>query len=339
MVDRRFFVPPKPHSVSQIAALIGGAVGNPALADRLISDVAPLDSAGGDCLSFLDNRRYRAAARTTGAAACIVRESDASLLPDSCAAIICEQPYQGYALAARALYPPRRPDAVIHASAVIDETARIGNGCAIGPGCVIGADVEIGEGTVLAAQVHVADGVVIGAGCRIDSQVSISHAILGDGVRLYPGVRIGQDGFGFAMSAKGHLPIPQLGRVLIGKDVHIGANSTIDRGAGPDTVIEDGVMIDNLVQIGHNVRIGKGCVIVAQAGVSGSTVLENHVVLAAQGGIAGHLTIGAGARIAAKSGIMRDVAPGSDMMGYPAVPKTQFFRQIARLAQLVKGKD
>ena len=161
---------------------------------------------------------------------------------------------------------------------------------------------------------------------------------MGEGSRLYPGARIGQDGFGFAIDPAGHVKVPQLGRVIIGDHVEIGANSCIDRGAGPDTVIGDGAWIDNLVQIGHNTKIGKGCVIVAQAGISGSTTLEDYVVVAAKAGIAGHLNIGMGTRIAAKSGIMSDLPAGSEVMGYPAVPIKQFMRQVVALKKLTKRK-
>ena len=160
---------------------------------------------------------------------------------------------------------------------------------------------------------------------------------MGEGSRLYPGACVGQDGFGFAIDPAGHVKVPQLGRVIIGDHVEIGANTCIDRGAGPDTIIGDGAWIDNCVQLGHNVKIGKGCVIVAQAGISGSTTLEDYVVVAAKAGIAGHLNIGMGTRIAAKSGIMSDVPAGSEIMGSPAVPIKQFMRQVVALRKLAKA--
>jgi UDP-3-O-[3-hydroxymyristoyl] glucosamine N-acyltransferase len=178
----------------------------------------------------------------------------------------------------------------------------------------------------------------IGDDTAIGANASLSHCDVGERTLIHPGVRIGQRGFGFAIDPAGHVRVPQLGRVIVGDDVEIGANSTVDRGAGPDTVIGDGTMIDNLVQIGHNVRIGKGCIIIAQVGIGGSTVLEDYVVVAAQVGIAGHLRIGSGAQIAAKSGIMRDIAPGAKMAGTPAVPVRQFFRQVAMLENMVRKK-
>jgi UDP-3-O-[3-hydroxymyristoyl] glucosamine N-acyltransferase len=201
-------------------------------------------------------------------------------------------------------------------------------------GVVIGANVVIGEGTWIGANSVIGDGVVVGSRCKFDPCITVSHAEIGDGVRLYPGVRIGQDGFGFAIDPAGHVKVPQLGRVIIGDNVEIGANSTIDRGAGPDTVIGAGTWIDNLVQIGHNVRIGKGCILIAQSGVAGSTVLEDYAVLAAQAGVAGHLRIGMGARIGAKAGVMKDVPAGEEQLGAPAVPVKEFMRQVVALKRL-----
>ena len=155
---------------------------------------------------------------------------------------------------------------------------------------------------------------------------------------VYTLARIGQDGFGFAIDPAGFVKVPQLGRVIIEDSVEIGANTTIDRGAGPDTVIGQGTWIDNLVQIGHNVKIGKGCVIVSQAGISGSTIIDDFVMIGGQAGIAGHLHVGSGAKVAAQSGIMRNIPAGEEQMGYPALPMKQFMRQIATLNRLSKKK-
>jgi UDP-3-O-[3-hydroxymyristoyl] glucosamine N-acyltransferase len=234
--------------------------------------------------------------------------------------LVSPHPYKSYALAAQYFYPFEKPDPLVSPHAVVGEGVKIGAGTSIEAGVVIGKNVEIGED------------------CHIGANAVISHAVIGDNVRIYPGVCIGQDGFGFAIDPAGHVKVPQLGRVIIGDSVEIGANTTIDRGAGPDTEIGSGTWLDNLVQIGHNVKMGRGCVMVAQSGISGSTVLEDYVVIAGQVGIAGHLRIGMGAQIAAKSGLMKDVAPRSEMMGYPAVPIKQFMRQIATLNRLIKPK-
>jgi UDP-3-O-[3-hydroxymyristoyl] glucosamine N-acyltransferase len=229
----------------------------------------------------------------------------------------------------------------IDANAHIDPSAELGEGCAVAAGAVIGARASLGRDCRIGANAVVGPGVVLGDGCSIHAGATVSHALVGKRVVLYPGVRIGQDGFGFAMDPAGHVRIPQLGRVIIGDDVEIGANTTVDRGSGPDTIIGSGTMIDNLVQIGHNVEIGRGCVIVSQAGISGSTKIGDHVTIAGHTGIAGHLTIGEGARVAGCSGVFRDVPAGAQMVGFPAVPSRQFFRQIKTLERLAKeqGSD
>ena len=179
-------------------------------------------------------------------------------------------------------------------------------------------------------------GVVLGADCRIGAHASLSHALLGDRVVVYPGARIGQDGFGFAAAGKEFLRVPQLGRVVLEDDVEVGANTTIDRGSLRDTRIGAGSRLDNLVQIGHNVSLGRGCVIVAQVGISGSTVLEDHVMVGGQAGLTGHLRIGGRARIGAQAGVMSDVPAGADVVGSPAQPVREFFRHIAVLRRLVR---
>src|SRR6185437_1759247 len=225
------------------------------------------------------------------------------------------------------------------ASAVIDPTARLGEGTSVEANAVIGAKVEIGKRCGIGANCVIGAGTVLAEDVRLGANVSVSHALIGARVRLYPGVRIGQDGFGFALDPAGFIKLPQLGRVIIGDDVEIGANSTVDRGAGPDTVIGAGTMIDNLVQIGHNVQVGRGCVLIAQSGIAGSTRLGDHVIVAAQGGLTGHLSIGSGARIGAQAGVMRDVAPGESVVGAPAVPVKEFFRQVATVQRLSRKKD
>lgn len=338
MADPRFFTPPSPRTLSQLADIAGGVVqGDGTLA---IDDVAPLDQAVAGQISFLDNSKYKDKFTGSTASACIVAEAMVPFAPAGMALVICKNPYKSYALVAQAFYPDVYPAAEISPAAHIDPSAKIGQGCVIEPGAVIKANAVIGEGTWIEPNVVIGTGVTIGAKCRIGSGTTISHAVIGDAVRLYPGVRAGQDGFGFAIDPKGHVKVPQLGRVIIEDHVEIGANTTIDRGAGPDTVIGAGTWIDNLVQIGHNVRIGRGCILIAQCGVAGSTVLEDYAVLAAQAGVAGHLRIGMGAQIGAKAGVMRDVPAGEQQLGAPAMPVKEFMRQVATLKRLTKpGKS
>ena len=338
MADPRFFFNRGPFRLGAIAERCGARLAPGADPDRLIRDVAPLDAAGPDHLSFVDNPKYLAAFATTRAGACLVAPKYAGRAAPGVVLLLCERPYRSYALAAQAFYPAESPAAGIHPRALIDPEARLGERVAVAAGAVIETGAEIGAGTAVGPNVVIGRNVRVGADCRIGASVTLSHCEIGDRVTLHPGVRIGQDGFGFAPDPAGHVKVPQLGRVIVGADCEIGANSTIDRGSGPDTVIGPGCWIDNLVQIGHNVTVGRGCIIVAQAGVAGSSRLGDFVAVGAQGGIAGHLAIGSGAQIAAQSGVMSDVPPGETWCGAPAVPIKQFFRQVAWVKRLAEKK-
>lgn len=336
--DPRFFSSAGAMPLKNLVLLTGAKLHMQADAVRTVKSVAPLDSAGPDDLAYFDGGKYRDTFRNTNAGACFCKAADVEFAPATVALLVHDHPQYAYAIAADALFPKPIVKNRISENAFIHETAMIGSGCEIRAGAVIGPHVEIGSRCLIEANVVIDRGVVIGNDCRIGACSSISHAKIGNRVSLFAGVRIGQDGFGYALSPRGHLKVPQLGRVIIEDDVEIGANTTVDRGSARDTVIGKGSVIDNLVMIAHNVELGPMCVLVAQAGVSGSTKLGAGVVLAGQVGVAGHLNIGAGARIAAQAGVMRDVPSAKEYMGSPAQPVRQFFRQFAWL-QKMAGKQ
>jgi UDP-3-O-[3-hydroxymyristoyl] glucosamine N-acyltransferase len=288
----------------------------------------------------MDNPVYAAALERTAAGACLVPPRFAAKVPSTTVAIVTPQPYRVFAQVLALLFPSAmRPGSSFAATGIspgsfVHPTARLEYGVTVDPGAVIGPQAEIGAGTVIGAQSVIGPQVRIGRDCSIGANVTVSHAFIGNRAILHPGVRVGQDGFGFAMGPQGHLKVPQIGRVIIQDDVEIGANTTIDRGASRDTVIGEGTKIDNLVQIGHNVVIGRHCIIVSQVGIAGSSTLEDFVALGGKVGIRGHVRIGAGAQIAATSAIDSDVPPGARWGGIPARPMREWFREITALKKL-----
>jgi UDP-3-O-[3-hydroxymyristoyl] glucosamine N-acyltransferase len=335
--DTRFFRRTGPQTLAAIAQAAGAEP--PATPDKLFSGVAPLQNAGPEDVSFLDNRRYAGLLTATRAGAVILHPDFAAQIPSGATAVVTPEPYAGWARVATLFYPPVPAKSGIHPAAIIDPTAEIDPGAEIGAGAVIGARARIGSGCIIGPLAVIGDGVVIGPASRIHAHATISHAILGAQCVVYPGARIGQDGFGFAITRTGFIPVPQLGRVMIGNGVEIGANATIDRGSAQDTVIGDGVHVDNLVQIAHNVSIGRGSVVVAQSGISGSTSIGERVMIAAQAGLAGHLIVGNGAKIGAQSGVMTDVPAGEEFLGAPAQPAKAFFREVVTLRkQATRGR-
>jgi UDP-3-O-[3-hydroxymyristoyl] glucosamine N-acyltransferase len=338
--DPRFYPPAGPFTLEQLAEISGATAITKAADGKAFTDVAALDDADAGTVSFLDNRRYVDQFYATKAGCCIVAQMFADQGPAETSLLVSDVPYLAYAKIAAAFHPnsdstfcPSGDDEAVH------PLAKIGAGTTLGLGAVIGPNAKIGENCVIGPNVYIGDAVTVGDNCRIGPSVSIRFSIIGNNVSLFAGVRLGEPGFGFAVSPSGAVTVPQVGRVIIEDGVEIGSNATIDRGAGPDTVIGAGTRIDNLVQIGHNVQIGKGCIIVAQSGIAGSTVIGNGVQMGGQVGIAGHLTIGDGAKIAAQSGIMRDIAPGATVAGSPSVPAKQYFRQVAALLRLAGAKD
>ncbi len=332
--DDRFFHRAGPFSLAEVARAAGAKLDGPP--DTMLSGTAPLQAAGPTDISFLHNRKYLPVLAQTGAGAVLVSPEYAQRVPAGTVALVVADPQVGWAHVAALFHPPPPPTPGVHASAVIDATAQVDGSAEIGPLVVIGERAEIGPECRIGAGAVIGAGVVLGAGCRVGPMASISHAILGARVYIYPGARIGQDGFGFAMTASGFVTVPQLGRVILEDDVEIGANSTVDRGAATDTVIGAGTRIDNLVMIAHGVQLGRCCVMAAQSGISGSTVVGDFVQIAAQAGLTGHLKIGDRARIGAQAGIMSDVEAGAEVIGSPAMPVREFFRNVATLRRLAR---
>jgi UDP-3-O-[3-hydroxymyristoyl] glucosamine N-acyltransferase len=327
--DPRFFPGAGPFPLTRLADAAGARLAGDADPARPIAGVAPLQAAGPDRITFLDNRRYLPALAASRAGACILDPAHERQAPAGMALLLTAKPYLAWARVAALFHPPPAVMPGFHPTATVAPDALLGQGVAVGPGAVVGARAAIGAGTVIGPAAVVGEGVVLGRDCRIGAGAVVSHCIAGDRVVLHPGAKVGQEGFGFAEGPAGFVTVPQLGRVLLGDDVEIGANTTIDRGSSTDTVIGSGTRMDNLVQIGHNVRLGRCCVIVGQSGISGSSTLGDFAVLAAQAGVAGHLRIGRRVRIGGQAGVMDDVPDGTDVIGSPARPAREFWRALA----------
>lgn len=343
MVDSRFYKCAGALGLGKLAEVSGAELYVPRSHEEVIEDsvfenVATLEEATSSDISLFHNVKYRDAFQSSKAGVCFVDRAAVELAPKEMALLVSDSPQRSFGLALAALYPHAEGEMTsmpspVHATAeigeetvleygvVVKERAKIGNHCQIGANSVIGAGVEIGDHT------------------WIGQNVTLSHALIGRHVMIYPGVRIGQAGFGFAMDKRGFVTVPQLGRVIIEDEVEIGSNTTIDRGSLRDTIIGRGARLDNLVMIAHNVVVGRGCVLVAQVGIAGSTRLGDYVIAAGQVGIAGHLDIGDGARIGAQAGVMRHIAAGETVLGSPAVPIKDFMRQTALLNRMVKGSS
>jgi UDP-3-O-[3-hydroxymyristoyl] glucosamine N-acyltransferase len=320
---------------SEIAAVLGAELEGGD--DPEITGVAPLDRAGPQDLSFLAHPRYLRYVARARAGVILVAASLADRVPAQGPRIVVGDVHRALARVLPVLYPEEpTPEPGVHETAIVAEDVVLGAGASIGPYAVVGRGVRIG------ARVRIGAHVVVGAGCELGADVVLHpHVTLYPGVRigdrsvLHSGVRVGVDGFGYAQEEGGtSRKIPQVGGCIIGADVEIGANTTIDRGSIGATEIGDGVKIDNLVHIGHNVRVGENSIIVAQVGIAGSTVVGRGVTLGGQAGIPGHLHIGDGATIAAQAGVFGDVPPGAVYSGYPARPHREALRAQAALFRL-----
>jgi UDP-3-O-[3-hydroxymyristoyl] glucosamine N-acyltransferase len=343
MAKTSFFPPVLAPSIGLIAEWTGAKSGDGADLTAIIRGVAPIDRARPGDLTFLDNPRYAAQLAKTRASAVLLQPRHSAGAPAGCVALSTSQPYRAFAEVLIRLFPGAAKPAStfgetgISLRASVHPTARLESGVVVDPGAVVGPGAEIGAGALIGANAVIGPEVRIGRNSVVGANCTIYCALIGDRVILHPGVRIGQDGFGFAMGPGGHLKVPQVGRVILQDDVEIGAGTTIDRGANRDTVVGEGSKIDNLVQIGHNVVIGRHCVIAAQAGISGSCTIEDFVAIGGQAGLAGHLHIGAGAQLAADIGLMHDVPAGERWGGSPARPAREWLKGAALMKKMVRG--
>lgn len=319
-------------TVAELATRLGCELrGDP---ETRISGVGTLAVAGPEQLSFFANRRYRDALKTTAAGAVLLSEQD---LPDCPAnALIHDNPYAAYARAAAWLHPQPEASAGVHTSAVVASSARIDPGAEIGPCAVVGEDTEIGAGTVIAGGAVLGAHCRVGAGCRIGANVTLcDNVTLGERVIVHPGAVIGADGFGLAREPEGWLKVPQLGGVRIGNDVEIGACTSIDCGAIEDTVIADGVKLDNQIQVAHNVRIGEHTVVAACAGISGSTVIGRRCVIAGMVGFVGHIEVADDVVVTGRSMVSRSLDKAGTYSGaLPVDEAGRWRRNSARFRKL-----
>jgi UDP-3-O-[3-hydroxymyristoyl] glucosamine N-acyltransferase len=336
-VHQRIFEPSGPYSLGEICRKSGATLLEAGDSLKVVADVASLKEATGAHLSFLENRKYYTDFRVTAAKAVIVHPSQKGDAPKGTILLLSSNPHKSFALAAQMFHPLEKPlNPGVSESAWLHANCSIGLGTEIEMGAKIFDGVSIGENCFVGANTVIGSKVILGDRCHLSSNVTITHCHMGRGVTIHSGARVGQTGFGFAMERSGHTWVPQIGMVLIGDNVRIGANTTIDRGALDDTIIGDGCMIDNLVQIAHNVRLGRNCVVAAQSGVAGSSVLGDFVVIGGQSAVSGHLLLGDEITIAGKSGVSHNLPRSGIYGGIPSVPIQQWRRQVGMIANMVK---
>jgi UDP-3-O-[3-hydroxymyristoyl] glucosamine N-acyltransferase len=338
MSESRFYQNLGPFKLEKILSIIGISLSD-SESNILIHNVKSLKEATNNDITFLSNEKYTSLVTNSKAAACLVPLDFVAENATKTILLRVNNPYYSYALLVDLFYSSaKQTKEWIAPSAFIAKSAKIGKNCYIGHNVVIEENVEIGDDSVIQSGSLIDYGVKIGHHARIDSNVSISYSIIGDDVVILPGARIGSDGFGFATYQGVHKKIYHTGLVLIGNNVEIGANSTIDRGSMNNTIIEDLCRIDNLVQVAHNAHIKKGTILVAQVGIAGSSVIGSYCALGGQVGVAGHITIANNVQIAGQGGVIQDIKESGIMGGTPAVPIRDWHKQTIILKKLINAK-
>jgi UDP-3-O-[3-hydroxymyristoyl] glucosamine N-acyltransferase len=342
----RFFVSNKQLSLDNLATLLNGilCINKQIPLDFKITNIQTLKLATKDSLVFYNNFKYLDDLFLTKAGICLIEQNLFDELKAKYSKqiehinfLIVKNSYIAFATASNIFYPQEQHKAYISQNTSIDKTATIGENAHIKDFVIIGANVKIGNNVYIASNSVINDGVEVGDNTVIHSCVSIKYARIGANCIIHDGAKIGQDGFGFAPNSSGHIKIMQIGGVIIGNNVEIGANTTIDRGALDNTEIGDGTKIDNLVQIAHNVKIGKNCFIASQVGIAGSSILEDFVFVGGGSGIAPHITIEKGKQIVPYSGVMTDIKGEPILMGYPALGKRDFFKIQVLLKKMLNN--
>lgn len=351
-MENRFFDVVNSMALGQIATLLDVKLSDESKKDLEITNLGSLEKADehsiiylalGNATSELLNKssEYKEKLKSVKAGACFISEANVGLLPSSIVPIITDDPKGAFIKLTNLFYKDKSLQFKgISKNAVIGENVKFAdkNSVHIGDFAVIEDDVEIGENCYIASGAKIKVGVVMGNNCVVKENAVISHTMIGNNVKIGEGSCIGGDGFGWHSGAFGHIWVPQLGRVILEDNVEVGINSSIDRGALDDTVIGRGTKIDNVIQIGHNCKIGKNCILAAMSGVAGSTIVEDWVLIGAAAGVSGHLKIGAGSQIGAGAGVIQNLPPKSVVSGYPAQPVADFLKQTAMLRRFVKKR-